>query len=740
MAENNFLAGMRTEQFIKTNNEQIKEALGESLDGVTKSVSEIMKLQRISTKTLGGIDKKLSGISNIDKTVSKIYDIQKSQLKLQESKDKDLSKSLDNLMSRHDTRMNKIISGMGKRERVKSSVASTAKDMFKRESPNEERDDLLETISGGIGTLVGFEQKKKKGKGLLGMLGLTGGIGLLMGAGGLIGWLMTGKDSLLLDSLKGGKWMLKGLAKGIGASIKGVFGFGPDAVKGTGSILKLFDGVGDLIKGAKNLSKIFSKFGFKGVAAKGMKTLGKKFGKAGAKTALSSIPGLGTIMGVAFGIKRFIDGDVVGGLLELGSGAADLIPGIGVPISLAIDAYLLKRDLTTSAEAIKEQSRVLTDPIGSVRTLFQGRRNRQEYEESQSLDPSFRRGIDNLRSLSMEQRRGFGDWQTRTYGSELNVSNNSEKAQYEQRVAEYRRSLGVGGGGFGTDSDLIANRNKTYFGVGEGKQGGIGAIFRRLMDNVFGAGRRPRTGARYNNAGRDDTFVSGTTGGFNTSLQRLMNSEHRNSVRLNGAQGFRPDLYGVNSTMRNKFFSMAQEFNTLTGGYLLVNSGKRNGSGSSVHNTGYAIDVNAIGPDGQRYGDGYVPEELLEKHGFHRPLLSWRSIYGGLKDEPWHIEPFPGESTYGGPRNSLAPDQPYRRGVLLAGGNAYSNNVGGGGFNLPQGNVERKADSGTSEVRLTTEDIEKLAVAFGRQIRENTPTPERTITPSSSGSNGRRNI
>lgn len=98
----------------------------------------------------------------------------------------------------------------------------------------------------------------------------------------------------------------------------------------------------------KALKPLFS-FGKAGkTAAKGAGLLGKAggklLGKAG-KTVLKKIPGIGLIAGVAFGTKRFADGDFEGGLLEIASGLASIVPGIGTMASVAIDSYLAFKDL-----------------------------------------------------------------------------------------------------------------------------------------------------------------------------------------------------------------------------------------------------------------------------------------------------------------------------------------------------------------------------------------------------------
>lgn len=86
----------------------------------------------------------------------------------------------------------------------------------------------------------------------------------------------------------------------------------------------------------KALTKIFS-----------MDTLLKAFkggGKVAGKALLKKIPVIGLIVGIGLGIKRMLEGDIWGGLAEIGSGALSLIPGLGTAASVAVDAGLLYSD------------------------------------------------------------------------------------------------------------------------------------------------------------------------------------------------------------------------------------------------------------------------------------------------------------------------------------------------------------------------------------------------------------
>jgi hypothetical protein len=142
-------------------------------------------------------------------------------------------------------------------------------------------------------------------------------------------------------------------------------------------LLKLFKG---LTKSAKGLSKLIPGFAGKTVTQAVMKEGGKKLsgaaaqsavkagsataikagakstaktvGKTGAKSVgkslLKKIPGIGLIAGLAFAASKFAEGDFAGAGLEIASGAASLIPGVGTAASLAIDAGIMARDVNRS--------------------------------------------------------------------------------------------------------------------------------------------------------------------------------------------------------------------------------------------------------------------------------------------------------------------------------------------------------------------------------------------------------
>jgi len=712
MADNDFLAGIKIDKMIKSNNEQLTNTLKGEFDTIARTAKDILKLEISSAKKLDSIDSNTSNLNSMDKTISRMYDLQKAQFKLQGLRDKDMSKSLDSLLHKHDARINNLLSKMGKSEKK----VNTTKDFFKREDSNQDTEDLLNKINSGISSLV--KNGAKKAKGFLDWLGLSAG-GLLA-MGGLVGYLLTGKKELLNNVAKGLRYTIMSGFSLLKTGFKTLFGNGGIVKTIRAGLTKALD-VGAILKNSPldEISKVALKIGgvITGVTkalnpittltksfdslvkfGTGIGTIVKTFGtlfksgglkavaggalaglKTGGKSALKKVPVVGSIMGAIFGINRIRKGDIAGGLLEFASGMSSMIPGVGIPLGLAIDAFLLVRDLKGAGKNNNASNGTVSNAPNAI---------------------------------------SGGD--TKMVES---IVNNAQK----------------GDGGYDVSDDYVAKQNKFYLGINDNRKS------KSIWSKLFSK-KKSKPTFRPSTVGKDIGFNGGDKGGYNKTADYVKNSQHAHSVKLNGAKNFRPDLMGVNPIMRDRFMKMADDFYTMSGGgQFLVNSGKRSG-GSSTHNYGYAIDVNTINPDGSM---GYVPDTLLEKYGFHKPLLHLKSWYGKSKDEPWHIEPYPGEKAYGGPRNTLAPDQPYRKGVLLKGKNGYDSAVnvnapkgdkGDGGYNLPQGTVDRKvASNAPLDMKLSDADIDKLAKAFGKQIKENTPVAKTKVVQSGSA-NGRGNL
>ena len=117
--------------------------------------------------------------------------------------------------------------------------------------------------------------------------------------------------------------------KAIGGAGKGIFGF----IKNIG-------------KGLFGAGKSVAKLGVKKGATKGVsKVAAKSVGKGIGKSVLKKIPVIGLGLGAIFAIDRLRRGDWGGALMELGSGAASMIPGLGTAVSVGLDAALIGKDI-----------------------------------------------------------------------------------------------------------------------------------------------------------------------------------------------------------------------------------------------------------------------------------------------------------------------------------------------------------------------------------------------------------
>ena len=190
-------------------------------------------------------------------------------------------------------------------------------------------------IAGGVGVL---------GKMLLGRGSRMNPMYVVMGKGGLIQKSFDTLKNIFVK--KGGQ----SIAKQAGA-------------KGAGAIMKA---TGKKVYGAAATSAV--KAGTASLAKTGGKSVAKQAGKLGAKalgkSLLKKIPGVGLLAGVGFGLQRALSGDFAGAALELASGAASTIPGIGTGLSIAADAALVARDLSR-AKKLNELQQTVDAPTTS---------------------------------------------------------------------------------------------------------------------------------------------------------------------------------------------------------------------------------------------------------------------------------------------------------------------------------------------------------------------------------------
>lgn len=107
-------------------------------------------------------------------------------------------------------------------------------------------------------------------------------------------------------------------------------------------------------------------------AAAGAPSAAGTAAKAAGKSLLKFIPGVGLVMGVVGGAQRAMAGDYSGAALELGSGVAGLVPGVGTAAALGMQGALVAKDLGAfdsskpeagSTSGTPTQPRELTIPV-----------------------------------------------------------------------------------------------------------------------------------------------------------------------------------------------------------------------------------------------------------------------------------------------------------------------------------------------------------------------------------------
>ncbi|MDD4110023.1 MAG: hypothetical protein PHS54_00555 [Clostridia bacterium] len=186
--------------------------------------------------------------------------------------------------------------------------------------------------------------KKGAGLGILATLGLVG-VGLL--GGGLL--------SSIISIFNDGPF--KGLQKAVGNIMANIGKmltktFLPQLEK---RLVNIFKGA---LKGLSSLVGIFSKGAAKSVTSIGRGAIAGliKTGGTFLKGIMKKLPIIGTVISIGSAISRIIKGDFIGGMLDVASGIASLIPGAGTAIAIAIDLFNAGRDIKTGGAKKAGQS------------------------------------------------------------------------------------------------------------------------------------------------------------------------------------------------------------------------------------------------------------------------------------------------------------------------------------------------------------------------------------------------
>ncbi len=115
--------------------------------------------------------------------------------------------------------------------------------------------------------------------------------------------------------------------------------------------------------GGKAAAKAAGKYGGKAAAKLGVKGAAKIGAGAVAKSVGKKIPLVGLGLGAVFAAQRALQGDFVGAGLELASGAASTVPGVGTVGSVGIDAALAARDMGMTPFA---KGGIITQPTAGL--------------------------------------------------------------------------------------------------------------------------------------------------------------------------------------------------------------------------------------------------------------------------------------------------------------------------------------------------------------------------------------
>ena len=249
---------------------------------------------------------------------------------------------------------------------------------------------FFKDMTGGLSNFLAQDNVK----GFLSILGNVGKIGI---AGGVLyglgrklmkGKLGTKNNPMIVqfnDKLRGIKDLLGFGKKG------GIMGKFNPLEKLFGKKFKggqMMPGGGRAAAGGQRMGGLFQKSIRGGMNAKGMvgEAAGKKskglFGKLGGKglakvagkgvgkSLLKKLPfGLGLLAGGAFALPKLLSGDFTGAGLELASGAASTIPGLGTLASTGIDAAIMARDaklMGSDEPTAMATGGIVTQPINAI--------------------------------------------------------------------------------------------------------------------------------------------------------------------------------------------------------------------------------------------------------------------------------------------------------------------------------------------------------------------------------------
>ena len=481
--------------------------------------------------------------------------------------------------------------------------------------------------------------------------------GKLLSIGGLAGFLLTGKEEHLFSVAKAltkylpTKILLKPLEL-IFKPLKALF--------------KFAGGIGDLLKPITN---IFGKTAGK--------EAGKIAGKGASKSLFKKIPVVGSLLGLFFGIERFKKGDIIGGVGEIVSGVASIFPGVGTAISVVIDGLLMMKDFGIFGKQNAEMEKPLNltsksdikdwPVIGSVIKAWEAIHKFTE-------DP-----MNSIKDLAEAANRfipGLGDGIMTSVGW-IEALKNSAPAKF-----------------IGKGIDKVKN-----FGSN---------VIDKIKDKIGGPVHKLAESPKLMNVQEfmRDRINDLTNKGLDVPVSGIKLASR--DVNLNGLN---KDVYNNFVGMANEYFEKTQKSVQVNSAYRSIEDQKRlfdtlpsgyvASPGKSMHNYGYAIDINS------KDANNLNSMGLLKKWGFHQPFKN---------KEPWHIEPF------GIDRAKIRSDKTEENNAQIGDpveGNLNQNRANKN--NITKDNFKEYRDK-EIVVKLSLDTINKLAMKIAEETKQNVPT------------------
>ena len=360
---------------VKYNPGDVENAVDDSPDSISKRVRVIEKYIHDVSKSIEKIQKFIVDDEKSDR--KKTLEEQKEKIKLDEKRKLDKKELLLEAGDEPDKDLEKEKPQTERFKKVKGFLGKL-KDAFTTLFAGWLTDK-------GIQAFRAFqegnmEKLKEIAKNVAVALGVVGGV-LLLAKGGIfkIGKLFkivskVFKKGLkfLFKSLKSAGKMLTKMGGQIAKLGKQILKLGKNIASNALKLAKNIGGKGlnlaknvvgkgkniakNIVGKGKNLGKSLLKTGSKNVAKGAVK-------KGTAKLVAKKIPLVGLVLGTAFAIDRARKGDLLGAGLELISGVASTVPGVGTAISTAADVANIARDVKKSTTGEGEETSKIDSKI-----------------------------------------------------------------------------------------------------------------------------------------------------------------------------------------------------------------------------------------------------------------------------------------------------------------------------------------------------------------------------------------